>query len=264
MIDLHTHHERCGHADGTLREVADRAIERGIAVLGFADHAPRFADAADHPRPGIQMARSEWDAYLREAAAVRADVSGRLDVRVGVEADWIPGSEAVYREALARPELDSVLGSVHEVGDWQIYQPHTFEHADPDAFHRGYWRAVASAAVSGLFDVLAHLDAIRIMVPPARIDLSAEREAALDAIADAGIAVEINGSGLRRDGRLFPDQPLLEGLVRRGVPVSFGSDAHALHQLGSGWDEARAALARLGVRRLITFSRREPVWWPLE
>ncbi len=263
MIDLHTHHQRCGHAAGTLREVADWATSRGIAVLGFADHAPRFADARDHPRPGIQMARSQWDDYLREADGLRTELAGRLDLRVGVEADWIPGTETVYREALDRSELDFVLGSVHEVGEWHIYQPHTFENADTDAFHRGYWQGVAAAAGSGLFDVLAHLDAIRIMVPSAQADLSREREAALDAIADAGIAVEINGSGLRRDGRLFPDDALLAGLVRRGVPLSFGSDAHAAGHLGVGWREAGAALARLGVRHLITFKRREPVWWPL-
>ena len=131
MIDLHTHHERCGHADGTLADVARWAIE-----------------------------------------------------------------------------LDYVLGSVHEMGDWHIYQPDTF--------------------------------------------------------ADAGIAVEINGSGVPRDGRLFPDEPLLAGLVRRGVPISFGSDAHGSRQLGLGWDAARAALTRMGVRQLITFKRREPQWWTLE
>ena len=264
MIDLHTHHDRCGHAEGSLADVAGWAVDRGIRVLGVSDHAPRFADPADQPRPHIQMARSHWDGYLREAASLREAFAGRLDLRVGVEADWLPGSEDVYRRALDRPELDYVLGSVHEVGAWQIYQPDTFVDADPDAFHRGYWRALGAAAGSGLFDVLAHLDAIRIMVPPATLDLTREREGALDAIADAGIAVEINGSGLRRDGRLFPDDALLAGLVRRGVPISFGSDAHGARQLGLGWDAACATLSRLGVTKLITFERREPQWWTLD
>jgi len=41
MIDLHTHQGRCGHAAGSLVDVAGRAIARGIAVLGVSDHAPR-------------------------------------------------------------------------------------------------------------------------------------------------------------------------------------------------------------------------------
>ena len=263
MIDLHTHHARCGHAAGSLRDVAAWAIERGIRVLGVSDHAPRFTDPSDHPRPGIQMARSAWDDYLREASALRASTRGRLDLRVGVEADWLPGSDDVYRTALARSELDYVIGSVHEVGPWQIYHPDSFRDADPDAFHTGYWREVAAAAGSGLFDVIAHLDAIRVFAPPPTIDLAPARAAALDAIADAGVAVEINASGLRKDGRLFPDEALLAGLVRRGVPLTFGSDAHAAEHLGMGWAEAGTVLARHGVRRLATFVRRERVWWSL-
>jgi histidinol-phosphatase (PHP family) len=264
MIDLHTHHERCGHAEGTLHDVAGWAEERGIRVLGLSDHAPRFDDPRDHPLPTTQMARSSWDAYLAEASGVREAFAGRLDVRVGVEADYIPGSEAVYREALARPELDYVLGSVHEVGSWHIYNEESFAGVDPDAFRAGYWRAQQASAGSGLFDVIAHLDAIRAKVPPPRDDHRPLIEETLDAIADAGVAVEINGSGLRRDGEVFPRRALLAGLVRRGVPITFGSDAHRRTQLGIGWSEATRTLAALGVRRLVTFVRREPVWVPLE
>ena len=259
MIDLHTHHERCGHAEGTLADVAGWAIDRGIAVLGVSDHAPRFADPADHPLPDTQMARSAWDGYLAEAAALRDELAGRLDLRVGVEADYLPGTEAVYRAALDRPELDYVLGSVHEVpapdGPWALFHPETYAGADLDEVHRRYWETVAAAATSGLFDVLAHLDLVRMLPDPA-VWPHAAIEDALDAIADAGVAVEINGSGMRRDGRPYPDAPILAGLVRRGVPISYGSDAHRRAQLGLGWDEARALLAGLGVTRLAAFRER--------
>ncbi|MBW6456676.1 MAG: histidinol-phosphatase, partial [Trueperaceae bacterium] len=260
MIDLHTHHDRCGHAEGSLADVAGWATQRGIAVLGVSDHAPRFADPDDHPLPATQMARSQWDGYLAEAAALRDELAGRLDLRVGVEADYLPGTEAVYRAALDRPELDYVLGSVHEVpapgGSWGLFHPETYAGADLDEVHRRYWETVAAAATSGLFDVLAHLDLVRMLPAPAEPPLAAI-EAALDAIADAGVAVEINGSGMRRDGRPYPDEPILAGLVRRGVPISFGSDAHRRGQLGLGWGEARALLGALGVERVAVFRGRE-------
>jgi histidinol-phosphatase (PHP family) len=267
MIDLHTHHDRCGHAEGSLGDVAGWALDHGIRILGVSDHAPRFAEAADHPRPHVQMARSQWDGYLAEAVALKAELAGRLDLRVGVEADYLPGTEAAYRAALDRPELDFVVGSVHEVAidgssngaAWNLFAPDSYATADVDDVHRAYWRAVAAAASSGLFDVLGHIDLIR-MLPPARADLTPIVEAALDAVADAGVAVEINGSGLRRDGRPYPDAPLLAGLVRRGVPITFGSDAHRREQLGQGWDEAVALLHGLGVRRWATFRGRELAW----
>lgn len=264
MIDLHTHHARCGHAEGTLADVAGWAVERGMAVLGVSDHAPRFADPADHPLPDTQMARSQWDGYLAEAAALRDELAGRLDLRVGVEADYLPGTEDVYRAALDRPELDYVLGSVHEVpapgGAWALFHPETYAGADLDEVHRRYWETVAAAATSGLFDVLAHLDLVRMLPEPGEWPRAAIEDA-LDAIADAGVAVEINGSGMRRDGRPYPDEPILAGLVRRGVPISYGSDAHRRGQLGLGWDEARALLGALGVERVAVFRGRGLGWW---
>jgi len=264
VIDLHTHHQRCGHAEGTLEDMARAAHDRGVRVFGWSDHAPLFAEAADHPKPGIQMARSQWDGYLAEAEDVRTRLGGAfpdVDLRIGVEADYLPGTEAAYREALEHDALDYVLGSVHEVGPWHIYKPATFAGIeDVDAFHRGYWQGLRGAAQSGLFDVLSHLDAIKAMVPPAETDMTDEIEATLDCVAESGVAVEINGSGLSKAGELFPGPALVEALVRRGVPITLGSDAHRPAQVGRGFPEAAALLERLGRERVITFRRREPVW----
>ncbi|MEJ2287349.1 MAG: histidinol-phosphatase [Deinococcales bacterium] len=264
MIDLHSHHERCGHAQGTLEDMARAAHARGVRVFGWSDHAPLFADPEDHPRPGTQMARSQWDGYLSEAEAVRARLAAELaglDLRIGVEADYLPGTEATYRAALDRDALDYVLGSVHEVGPWHIYKPRTFAGLeDVDAFHHGYWEALRGAAQSGLFDVLSHLDAIKAMVPSPCERMDAEIEQTLDCIADTGIAVEINGSGLSKAGELFPSPRIVEALVERDVPITLGSDAHRAAQLGRGFPEAAAMLKGLGRTRVITFRRREPEW----
>ncbi len=268
MIDLHTHHQRCGHAEGTLESMARAAAATpGVRVFGWSDHAPLFADPDDHPRPGVQMARSQWDGYLAEACQVRSNLADELpmlDLRIGVEADYLPGTEDAYRAGLDRRELDYVLGSVHEVGTWHIYKPRTFaDLPDPDAFHLGYWRSLRGAAESGLFDVLSHLDAIKAMVPPARGDMEGEIRQTLDCIADSGVAVEINGSGLSKAGELFPSPAILEGLVRRDVPITLGSDAHEAGQIGRGYAEGAALLARLGRTRVVTFRRREAVWLEL-
>jgi len=264
VIDLHTHHARCGHAAGTLEEVARDAFAAGIRVFGWSDHAPLFADPRDHPEPGTQMARSQWDGYLREALGVRRRLETELagfDIRLGVEADFLPGTEDAYRRALARDELDYVLGSVHEVGGRHIFKPRTFaDLEDVDAFHEGYWQALRAAVESGLFDVVAHLDAIKAMVPAPHRDMAAEIEATLACIADAGIAVEINGSGLSKAGELFPSPAIVAALVRRDVPITLGSDAHRSEQLARGFAESAALLRRLGRQRVVTFRRHEPVW----
>lgn len=267
VVDLHTHHARCGHAEGTLEEVARHAHARGVGVLGWSDHAPLFAHPQDHPYPAIQMARSQWPDYLREASDVRARLGEEgldIDLRIGIEADYLPGTEVAYREALRDPRLDYVLGSVHEANGWHVYKPATWgDLHDPDDFHVAYWRALRQAAASGLFDVLSHLDAIKAMAPAPRRDLTAEREATLDAIADADVAVEINASGIRKTGEFFPAPDLVEGLVRRGVPITFGSDAHRFDQLGADFADAAQSLRSLGRTELVTFRGRRRVWEPL-
>lgn len=267
IVDLHTHHARCGHARGTLEEIARHAHARGVGVLGWSDHAPLFAHTEDHPKPGVQMARSEWPAYLREAHEVRARLAAEgldLDLRIGIEADYLPGTEEAYREALRDPRLDYALGSVHEVNGWHVYKPATWEDLrDPDDFHVAYWRALRDAAASGLFDVLSHLDAIKALAPAPRRDLTAEREATLDAIAEADVAVEINASGLRKSDEFFPAPGLVEGLVRREVPITFGSDAHRFEELGAHFDDAARLLRSLGRTELVTFRGRRREWLPL-
>lgn len=267
VVDLHTHHARCGHARGTLEEVARQARARGVDVLGWSDHAPLFAHAEDHPQPGVQMARSEWSAYLAEADAVRDELAREglgLDLRIGIEADYLPSTQEAYRQALADPRLDYVLGSVHETRGWHVYKPRTWaDLSDPDVFHRAYWGALREAAASGLFDVLSHLDAIRALAPAPHADLGADITATLDAIAAHDVAVEINASGLRKSDAFFPAPHLIEELVARGVPLTFGSDAHRFEELGAGFHDAAQLLRSLGRTELVTFRQRRRAWVPL-
>ncbi len=267
LIDLHSHHIRCGHADDTLEAMARAAALAGVKVFGFSDHAPLFAHELDHPQPNTQMARSEWPAYLAEATELRdrlAHELPQLDLRIGTEADWLPGTQDVYRKELERANLDFVLGSVHEIGEIHIYRRSTHHLVqDADQLHRDYWRLTREAVESGLFDILAHMDAVRARLPKPIADMSGEITQTLDAIADSGIAVEINSAGLRKTRDLFPARGILEGLVRRGVPITFGSDSHRTPEVAFGYQAALIELRRLGVKQLVAFRAREMEWHDL-
>jgi len=241
--------------------MAQAAINKGFKVFGFSEHAPLFAHEDDYPQPDTQMARSHWPEYLAEASELRERLRGQLDVRIGTEADWLPGTTDTYRAALAEAPLDYVLGSVHEVGPIHIYRRST--HAliqDVDELHRDYWRQTRTAVESGLFDILAHMDAVKARLPQPAADMTGEIEQTLDCIADNGIAVEINTAGLRKTDELFPSPEILSGLVKRDVPLTFGSDSHRVSEVGFGWDEALAEFERLGVRHIVTFREREREW----
>lgn len=261
VIDLHTHNERCGHATGTLREMIQAAIQMGISTIAVTDHAPLFAHPEEHPDPGIQMAKGEFPRYLAEAVSLKEEYRDQISVLVGVEADYIAGTEGIYREALDRAELDYVIGSVHAFGPYHVYRPASW--TTPAAVSLGtehlyeqYFTAVQGAARSGLFDCIAHMDAIKAMgpVPPGAMeDLIAET---IRVIAASGVAVEINTSGFRKCGEAFPALSIVKRLHQAGVPLTYGSDSHHPREVGYGWREVQRTLSAVGVRTLHVFEQR--------
>ena len=74
-FDLHTHHQRCGHAVATIEAYILAAIEAGLAIIGIADHAPLFFMEDDHPEPGLAMSKTGISALYRGSAAPKRSIS---------------------------------------------------------------------------------------------------------------------------------------------------------------------------------------------
>ena len=137
------------------------ASERGIAELGVSEHVYRFRQTLDvwqHPF-WRENAVDDMDAYCEY-------VRGATDLRLGVEADYVPGREDRMRILLEARDWDYVIGSVHFVGDhavdhpdWDIWAT-TFE--SPEKVWRRYFETLAEAARSGLFDIMAHPDLVKV------------------------------------------------------------------------------------------------------
>lgn len=70
-FDLHTHHERCGHAIGTIEDYVKQAIEYGLHYIGISDHSPYFYSEDDHLYPTTAMAKSELVPYIEEVSLKR-------------------------------------------------------------------------------------------------------------------------------------------------------------------------------------------------
>jgi len=90
-FDLHTHHERCGHATGTIEDYIRSAIDAGLTAIGISDHSPYFAEKADCAQPGIAMAKSEFARYVEEVLQLKRKYEGRIEVLLGVESDFFSG-----------------------------------------------------------------------------------------------------------------------------------------------------------------------------
>jgi histidinol-phosphatase (PHP family) len=125
---------------------------------------------------------------------------------------------------------------------------------------RRYFEWLGEAALSGMFDILAHPDLVKVWGPerpsPER-DPRYFYELAMEGIAESGIAVEVSTAGLRKPvGELYPSTAFLEMVLDAGNPIALSSDAHVPGDLGSGYEQALEVLDALGVREVCVFERR--------
>jgi histidinol-phosphatase (PHP family) len=235
------------------------ASERGIEELGVAEHVYRFTQALDVWQHELwrHSARDDLDAYC-------AFVREETDLRLGIEADFIPGREDRMADLLAAREFDYIVGSIHFVGDGALdYDRYDIWAAtsSPERVWRTYFEWLAQAAMSGMFDILAHPDLVKYWGrerPQPERDLRYFYEVAMEGIAESGIAVELSTAGLRKPvGELYPARAFLEMVVDAGNPIALSSDAHTPDDLGRDYEQALELLDDLGVRELAVFEGRE-------
>ncbi len=241
------------------REVAG---ERGIEELGVSEHIYRFRQALSvwqHPF-WKQYAHDDIEQYCQ---FVRAG----SDLRLGIEADFIPGAEDRIANLLDAHDFDYVVGSVHFIGErsvdmeeWGVWQPNHPE-SGADEIWRRYFQMLGEAARSGLFDILAHPDLVKVWGrerPLPQGDLRRYYELAIDGIAESGIAVEVSTAGLRKRAReLYPARAFLEMCVEAGAPVALSSDAHRPQDVGADYEQALELLSEVGVSEVCVFEHRQ-------
>lgn len=236
----------------------ESASERGIELLGVSEHVHRFTQALEvwrHPW-WERSAQDDVDEYCRF-------VREETDLKLGIEADFIPSREDRMANLLEAREWDYVLGSVHFLGDlavdddeWDVWTS-----ADPEKVWRRYFETLGEAARTGMFDILSHPDLVKVWGKERPLpdgDLRRFYDLAMDGIADSDVAIEVSTAGLRKPvGEIYPALPFLEMCLEAGRPLALSSDAHVPEQLGYGYDAALELLGSLGVTEIADFTGRQ-------
>ena len=206
LYETHSHTPLCKHAIGQPEEYAEVAESRGLQGIVVTCHNPM----PDRFSAGVRMSPDEMGEYVEMVARAREEWSGRIDVLLGLEADYFAGFEGWLEQQLSSEDFHYVLGSVHP----QILEfKDKYWDEDPVVVQRTYFELLADAAETGLFDSLAHPDLIKNMTAPfwdpdAIMD---DIRRALDRIAATGVAMELNTSGANK---IIPEMnPFPEMLV---------------------------------------------------
>lgn len=267
-FDLHTHHNRCGHADGVIEDYIKAAIEREFHVIGISDHSPYFADEDDHPYPGITMATSDFPNYVAEVLHLKKKYEHQIDVLLGLESDFFPNKFEPYRNAIEKVPFDYVIGSVHQVNGVSIFNRNRWkgltkqEKIDTKEL---YYDIIAHSARTGVFHILGHIDAMKGYYPDfSEIPAHNKVDETLKTIAECNVAIEVNTSGSTKDvGGWYPSDSILERAHHFGVDISFGSDAHTPKRVGDDFEEVASTLRAIGFDSWVYYKNKQQVRVPL-
>jgi histidinol-phosphatase (PHP family) len=280
LADYHVHLEKGPYTAAWLSRFVTVARRRGLCELGLTEHLCDFYEgqeasgtwwAGAPAGEDRDYSRRWWQGRPRRSleeyfALIKASCPAGITLRLGVEVDYFPASEASLRRLLAAYPFDLVLGSVHWLDGWgfdHLDRLERWQDRDVDAVYRRYFAELGRAARSGLFDVLAHVDLIKIAGYRPAFDLTPLYAEAARTIAAAGVAVEVSTAGLRKPVQeIYPAEPFLRLLHEHGVPITLASDAHTPEDVGRDFDAAVALARRCGYEHVCRFvqRRREQRW----
>jgi len=277
--DYHTHLENYGLTRDSLIRLIDSARAAGVAEIGLTEHAYHFVQCRTiYPRdnPWIhnssQTLHHDWDleTYVQLLEVARDE---GLPVKMGMEWDYCRGYEEPLDQLIRDYDWDFTLGSVHWLsrpsGGWWGFdiadQAEEWDRRSVAAVYAEYFRVLSEAASTRFFDILAHLDVVKVFGHRPEGDLSPVYDQITEVVARSGACVEVSTAGWRkRVGELYPAPTLLLRLHRQHVPVVISSDAHFADEIGFGFTRAESIVRETGYATRCMFTRRIRTDMPLE
>jgi len=255
--DYHMHTPLCRHAVGEPVDYARRAIELGWTEIGFSDHSPMPRDDFDNWR----MFSSQLDEYVAKVRLAQKTFP-QLAIRLALEVDYLPEQEDWIRALAARHPWDYFIGSVHYVSDsWAIDDPQKlseWKHRAADEVWAAYFERLTRAAGTGFFEIIGHVDLPKKFGHHPIRDCTYLYERFLSVAKQHHCAIELNTAGLRKDCReIYPGRQILELAFQKGVPITFGSDAHAPAEVGMNFSDAIQLAHDIGYTESCRFIQRK-------
>lgn len=260
LCDYHTHTPLCRHAEGSVEEYVAAALAAGLEEYGIADHAPVHVAVDDDWR----MREEQFPQYLEWYRRACELAQGRLQVRLGLECDWLgahPDNLAKLERISAMADWDYLIGSVHYLGkDFDFDNPahlSLWAKLDVEQTWQAYWQEYTRMAASGMFDIMGHADLIKKFNYYPGGDLRRFYEPALQAIVDSGACIELNTAGWYKDCKeAYPSRQFLQMAAEAGVGLVISSDAHAPAELGRSFPRAVQLARECGFTSCARFDKR--------
>ncbi|TFH29904.1 MAG: histidinol-phosphatase HisJ family protein, partial [Promethearchaeota archaeon] len=213
-------------------------------------HFPMFFLPAEANIAQYAMDMTSFPEYLTQCEFLRKKYQDQIVIKIGSEVDYFPGTLTILQEHLTPflPRMDYLIGSIHVIHlDGCISFPvdgpdilNKFKEVGEEPIYNEYYRSTIEMVQSGYYNIVGHCDL------PKKFgtyygNLESIRKIQmkfLDAVKENGMAIEINHSGLFLPVKeQYPSDSLIREIIRREIPITFGSDAHRPKNVGMAFDE---------------------------
>lgn len=252
IVDLHNHTSLCNHATGTLDAYIQKAIANDTQYFGFSDHAPMKFDEK------YRMNFAQMQAYEASVLEAKERYKGEIKILLAYEVDYLDG---YIDTRVLNAKVDYFIASVHFIGKWGFDNPEfigTYKEKDIDLIWQDYFDAIEAMAKTGLFDIVGHLDLIKVFNFLPKKDIRLIAQNALKAIKASDMVIELNMAGLRKPVKeAYPSASLLEVIQELEIPITFASDAHSPDQVGLFSDQLITLARSFGYSKCALFQNRD-------
>jgi len=273
VIDYHIHIERGPYNLEWVKQFWAQAEKRGLTEIGITEHAHNFREFQtiyEHlwNSPSHDAATSSWlqrhfeysiEEYLELLEGAK---KAGIPLKVGLEADYFPDCEGEIRSLLDTYSFDFILGSVHFLEAWSFdWKPDCgWSSRDVDSVYQAYINLMKKMAQSKLFDVLAHLDVIKVFGHRAKTSLDVEWASLLQLVGEMNLAIEVSSAGIRKPvAEIYPHRNLIQQAASLNIPITIASDAHTPSDVGDRWEEVVAIARSSGYRKYCSFTGRKRI-----
>ncbi len=248
--DMHSHVSR----SSALRMV-QAAQRKGVRVLGLSEHIFQMREtrlALQHL--GLEGPLLSFNEYIDGVRT--ASSQSNIDVRLGLEVDFIPEKNEQIQTFLQEYSWDFLIGSVHQINEIQFEANYKWSREEGEALWHNYFELLRNTVTSGYFSVISHPVRMRVKNPYLPSTFDGELERLAEEAARHDVALEINGYDILHYYSLV--RRLAKACLLYQTPISVGSDAHSPGELMQAHQQTEHMLRETGITKIRLWKQMQP------
>ena len=259
-VDLHNHTTLCNHATGSMEEYIKKAIELKIDVYGFSCHGPMEFEKK------YRMDIEQCENYENDIKNLAVKYKDKIEILSAYEVDYML-DESYILDEICKANIDYLIGSVHFLSNqksvWGFDNPANIDQytkMSVDKIYEDYFELIYLLAKCKKFDIVGHLDLIKIFKFKPKKDIKQIAKNALLQIKKSNMTIELNSAGFRKPiAQQYPSNEILDLAYELDIPITFSSDAHAIEHIGQNYDKCVLAAKNSGYNKCAIYRKRDRV-----